>query len=210
MIVTVISETKKPGYVIRKELIEYEGCDAVEIDSAYTLGGARIGDVGMARVLCEERKIIPELVTPDSTICTIGWCNHQQQWYGWSHRAVCGFSVGSEVKRGDCGYVSDTPEGLIEDRYIFFGDISKEVAEEKRRECQILPDRSGIRILHSPTMIPIVTVDGLDSALDGGDVGEVRDITPGFSIRKCGRGEWIAESLEDARQMAIDYAAGVR
>jgi len=30
-----------------------------------------------------------------------------------------------------------------------------------------------------------------------------------FTVVKCGRGEWTAQSLDDAKQMAMDYRDGV-
>lgn len=39
--------------------------------------------------------------TPSSGIRHIGYAPKTQTWYGWSHRAVTGFKVGSTVKPGD-------------------------------------------------------------------------------------------------------------
>lgn len=35
---------------------------------------------------------------------SIGFSEKEQKWYGWSHRAIYGFGIGSKVKKGDCGY----------------------------------------------------------------------------------------------------------
>ena len=35
---------------------------------------------------------------------SIGFSEKEQKWYGWSHRAIYGFGVGSKIKKGDCGY----------------------------------------------------------------------------------------------------------
>ena len=35
---------------------------------------------------------------------SIGWNEEEKKWYGWSHRAIYGFGVGSSVKKGDCGF----------------------------------------------------------------------------------------------------------
>ena len=40
---------------------------------------------------------------------SIGFSETEQKWYWWSHRAIYGFGVGSEVKKGDAGY--DPVEG---------------------------------------------------------------------------------------------------
>lgn len=147
----------------------------------------------------------------------LGWSEKQQKWYGWSHRAIYGFGVGSRVAPGDCAYVADTPEGLIEDRARFFGDLddpdyaNEDRAQQARDECQILPDRSGIRILHSPIILPIA--ESLDDALEHFEDGTEPDAVvigeDAMSIMKCGKGTWTAMTLEDAKQMALDFAAGV-
>jgi hypothetical protein len=31
----------------------------------------------------------------------IGFSEKEQKWYGWSHRAFCGFGIGDKVKEGD-------------------------------------------------------------------------------------------------------------
>lgn len=38
---------------------------------------------------------------PDSTIRHMGYSPTRKKWYGWSHRAVFGFGVGSKVSKGD-------------------------------------------------------------------------------------------------------------
>ena len=35
---------------------------------------------------------------------SIGFSEKEQKWYGWSHRAIYGFGIGSKIKKGDCGY----------------------------------------------------------------------------------------------------------
>ncbi len=35
---------------------------------------------------------------------TIGFSEKEQKWYGWSHRAIYGFSVGDKIKKGDIVY----------------------------------------------------------------------------------------------------------
>ena len=91
-------------------------------------------------------------------------------------------------------------------------DISEGCAQRSMYECQVLPDRSGIRILHTPLRAPVVkSLDRLGDAL-AGDESAMQEETlfaDAVSIQKCGRGEWTAETLDDAKQMAIDFANGV-
>lgn len=174
-------------------------------DNSY-VGRVGMEDNGMFRFL-KEHDVNRVQSNGGRTAC-IGFSETEQKWYGWSHRAIYGFGVGSEVKKGNCSYVGATPEDLIEARAAFFADISEESADLHRRECQILDDRSGIRILHAPLVIPMA--NSIEDALDDDAELEQVDIhADSFSIEKCGRGEWKAETLEDAKQMAIDFANGV-
>ena len=50
----------------------------------------------------------------------LGFSEKEQKWYGWSHRAICGFGVGSKVKKGDSAYKPNTKEDWIEDEKNFF------------------------------------------------------------------------------------------
>lgn len=183
----------------------------VTVRAAYTPDGHYIGDEDFAKHL-DERGIAPAL-REGCGVCSIGFNEAEQKWYGWSHRAMFGFGVGSVVSKGDCAYTASTPEEMIEDRGEFFRSISEECAQQHMNECEILPDRSGIRILHAPLLVPMAQdFEQLHDAIaTGSDAGlEVTDIMDGrVSIQKCGRGEWTAQTLDDARQMAEDFAESV-
>jgi hypothetical protein len=75
--------------------------DDFEMRVAYTPEGLYIGDPKTARYLCVKRGIFPELVRPDAKVCSIGWAPEENKWFGWSHRAICGFTHGDVVKEGD-------------------------------------------------------------------------------------------------------------
>lgn len=36
--------------------------------------------------------------------CGLGYSETENKWYGWSHRGIYGFEIGSHVKKGDCAY----------------------------------------------------------------------------------------------------------
>jgi len=42
--------------------------------------------------------------TPGSAVHSIGYSPKEKKWYGWSHRAIYGFGVGSKCKEGDCHF----------------------------------------------------------------------------------------------------------
>ena len=143
-------------------------------------------------------------------VVCIGFNPVEQKWYGWSHRALYGFGIGSTCKKGNCHYTADNPEEMIEDYGNFFADISEECALSHKDECLILSDRSGILINHSGFKIPIANnIDELEKAINGEIKLAEKDVLSGLEIKECGRGEWIAKSLKDAKQMAKDFAEGV-
>jgi len=143
----------------------------------------------------------------------VGYSPKDKKWYGWSHRAIFGFEVGSTCKKGDCHFTADNPEEMIDDHANFFSDISQECADRSRAECSILSDRSGIVINRGGYSMPIVnSADELIAAIDDLESGvELPEeiVMDGAYTIKCGRGEWVAETMEDAKQMAIDFNKGV-
>ena len=196
------------NYEIREELIP--GTQIIMHSTYSIIDGGYIGDEKWAKKLVH-KGIIPE-TRVGNKVCSIGFCAKEQKWYGWSHRAIYGFGIGSTTKPGNCGYVADNPEEMIDDHAAFFGDISPECADQHRAECQILPDRSGIRILHTPIELPVA--DSMEHAFEivTGDAPEPPKqmiFEDAVSIRKCGRSTWTAATLLDAKQMACDFVEGV-
>ena len=174
------------------------------------------------RKLWREHGIQLERIKPDDNVPCIGISEKEQKWYGWSHRAIFGFGIGYTVKKGHSGFIADNPEELIEDHANFFADISPALAEEKRAECAILDDRSGILILHTPLKIRGIDASGGDMAKaaeklaevfdDAGNVDDLPEMTlyrDCFSIQECGRGQWTSKTLEDCKAMAIEFAKSV-
>ena len=103
----VLSERKfkKEGYVIRQELWddrEYGG-DGLFMKNAYTLDGDWIGDTNTANYLCRKKGIAPEKKNETIDICTIGYSELTKKYYGWSHRALCGFAIGDKIFQASFG-----------------------------------------------------------------------------------------------------------
>jgi hypothetical protein len=61
--------------------------------AAYTKKGEYIGMERDAEWLTS-RGIAPEYIDEDSSVCMVGWCDKEQKWYGWCHRAIAGFTIG--------------------------------------------------------------------------------------------------------------------
>lgn len=90
----------KAGYEIRHEVWDdepYGGDGNLVVKSAYTPTGDYIGNSEEAHFLCKKRGIAPEKAHRNHCVCSIGFCEREQKYYGWSHRAICGFGIGDKV-----------------------------------------------------------------------------------------------------------------
>lgn len=87
----------KDGYELRKEKwsMSWTGADDMEMESVYNHHGDYIGDKKHAKMLIE-KGIIPEIASPDHSVCSIGYSPNDGKWYGWSHRAIQGFGIGDK------------------------------------------------------------------------------------------------------------------
>lgn len=105
MIVEIIDEGEITGsYRIQQVRMRISNDEEwVHITQAVTLEGAYIGDVDTAIYICDSMGIKPELRTPESNVCSIGFCESEQKWYGWSHRAIYGYGIGDILDKGSCG-----------------------------------------------------------------------------------------------------------
>lgn len=98
----VVSERHyKAGYVLRNEYWD-SGLDmdpTLMKKQAYNLNGDWIGDSKLAHKLIVKWGIMPEVYKKGEPLmpCTIGFCQKDQKWYGWSHRAICGFGIGDKL-----------------------------------------------------------------------------------------------------------------
>lgn len=97
----------KKGFILQREIIETEMSDPprMEWTMAYTPNGDYIGDAKTAYRLCVNRGIKPEKRKPEHRVCSVGFSTKNGKWYGWSHRAICGFKIGSTCRKGDAHYV---------------------------------------------------------------------------------------------------------
>lgn len=92
---------------------------------------AYVGDLATAWDLAKRGIECPEKREPGHCAASIGFSPQKQQWYGWSHRGIAGFGVGSKVNAGDCaasgiavGFVAETLEDAKRIASAFAEDIS--------------------------------------------------------------------------------------
>lgn len=118
----------KIGYEVRTE--QHDGtvwnCPPFAMKSAYTSDGLYLGDPKSAHYLCKKRQITHfELRTPTSNVASIGFAESTNTWYGWSHRAIFGFTIGSTIESEDhCCY----PE-------LSVGFTAQTIDDAKRMAC---------------------------------------------------------------------------
>lgn len=164
--------------------------------AAYAPDGGYIGLEDVAQML-EERGIQAQRVSTEFTVCSIGFCESEQKWYGWSHRAMHGFGIGSTVTKGDCAYQPKDQDDLISEALAFWRDpeFKESIWAEDPTEHE---GERGVWIRWKYN----------EQAPNAAIRGETHGAFMPFPA-KYGRGEWTAQTLEDAKQMAIDYADGV-
>lgn len=135
-----------------------------------------------------------------SWISFIGFNPTEQKWYGWSHRAIAGFGIGSECKKGHCGFQPSNKQEFKDDCLRFWGDTDMDethkvnpIAEEGTEDGKL-----GIWVKYTyDDKVPNINMRN--------QIGSVFSPYP----EEWGKGEWTAKTLDDAKQMAIDFAMGV-
>ena len=120
----------------------------------------------------------------------VGFSPKDKKWYGWSHRGIYGFKIGSTCKKGDCHYNGVDESAAIEDAIRFWSDenhINVKAGEVKEGMVHVSWEYNN----KTPNEKLRGTISGVDHKLE------------------IGRGEWVAETMEDAKIMAQDFNEGV-
>ncbi len=94
---------KVPGktpHILKFEVMNIEPTSSPLL-MAYTVDDKFIGTPDELEMFTK-KGIVPELASPDHSVCSIGFNEKEQKWYGWSHRARYGFGIGDKVEEGDC------------------------------------------------------------------------------------------------------------
>lgn len=191
----------KAGYVVVKGIVDGAefGGDDYESSHAETPSGHYIGSPQAAFRLCNLQGIVPELARPGDTVCSTGFSEAERKWYGWSHRAICGFGIGDTVVKGDCAYMPANMDDAKEEAIRFWSDerhlnvTAVADTDEDGRACFAV----AWVISTDPALVP--------NKKRRGQISGCRHYPP----EKFGNGEWTAKTLADARQMAVDFAESV-
>jgi len=168
------------------------------IISAYSiLDGSYVGSLETVKALYKNG-IIPQRAKDTNKVASIGFAPKVQKWYGWSHRAMNGFGIGSKVKTGYPGYRPADPKGLVDDMINFW--LSKEDVDVVKKD--LVKSTINVTDPHKEVMgLGVLLKIENTSKIDGKKLySEVWEPYP----NAWGMGEWEANTLEDAKQMAID------
>ena len=131
-------------------------------------------------------------ITEELTFGT-GYSPKDGKWYGWSHRSIYGFKIGSKCRKGDCHYRATNEEDEIEAAIRFWSDPGNINVKAKK-------EKEGV----------IVVSWIYDNTLPNKKLhGKKAQAIWLYDPDNFGRGEWTAETMEDAKQMAEDYCQGV-
>lgn len=125
----------------------------------------------------------------------VGFSPKDNKWWGWSHRAIFGFTIGSTCEKGDAHYHGSTLE------------------EQEEAAIRFWTEADHLNVRNNG----IVKKNG-EQYFD--IVWEYSDTVPNESLRNTisgvehfitplGRGEWVAKTMDDAKQMAVDFNEGV-
>ena len=136
-----------------------------------------------------DREITKEL-TPG-----VGFSPKDNKWYGWSHRAIYGFEIGSTCIKGSCHYKGSS------------------LAEQEAAAILFWTEEHHLNLRSNG----VVEENGekyfdIQWDYDNEVINEKLRGTTGGShhyITSLGRGEWTAKTMEEAKQMAIDFNEGV-
>ena len=125
----------------------------------------------------------------------VGFSPKDKKWYGWSHRAVFGFEIGSTCKKGDCHYNGSTLKEQEEAAVKFW----EKSYRNNVRSVGVIKESGkkffSIQWINNNTIPNKRLINRIGSAT--------------HPIYPLGKGEWVAKTMEDAKQMAIDFNRGV-
>jgi len=147
-----------------------------------------------------------------SPCCLIGFNKEEQTWYGWA-RDIHGFTIGSKVKKGDIGYLPDNKKNFIDDTLSFWSFNPDGSDKRKYNKDDNVIGRKLIKLevdcksadYHDPNQLGVY-MEYITYVKDDRKEIVFNNFNPYPDA--WGKGEWTAETMEDAKQMAIDFAQG--
>lgn len=150
-----------------------------------------ITHVGMEKQI----KFLADLEITEQLTHGVGFSPKENKWYGWSHRAIYGFTIGSTCKKGNVHYIASNLKEMEEDAIRFY---QNEYYKNVRSEGVV--EEGGDKYFQ----IKWEYTDDTPNKKVKGTTGGAKSY-----IGEFGRGEWTAKTMEDAKQMAIDFCRNI-
>ena len=174
--------------------VSYITTSDIALDRKSKIYKSKFDDSYITRVGMEENiKVLADREITEELTSGVGFSPKDKKWYGWSHRAIYGFKIGSTCKKGDCHYRADTLENEIEDAIRFWSDSGHvNVKAEKIKNGELYISWEYDNTIKNKKMR-----------------GTISGACWNYNTKKFGKGEWTAKTMEDAKQMAIDFNEGV-
>ena len=94
-----LEETELYDVVKQEVQVGSKPGDTQSTVSIMSKSGDYAGEASVRRVL-DKYGIAPEMRDDEACVCTIGWSEKEQKWYGWSHRAMFGYGIGDDGFEG--------------------------------------------------------------------------------------------------------------
>lgn len=206
----VVQKSETDGiFIYQTEVVTDPDNPPVTLNVAYNPNGLYIGSRESVLMLQQRGITQVELAKPDHTICSIGYNAVENKWYGWSHRAIYGFGIDSVVERGDCAYVPVDKEDVLRDIQAFWDHGIAQKGGGKNAHMTFTTNITNVRFDVEQNGVSGLLYDKLCACSDpnGPSLSSIDDFEP-YPV-PWGRGEWRALTLDDAKEMAIAFAAGV-
>lgn len=123
--------------ILDEYIIKIENAYGVQTISVYNKDNKYVGDLEFFKLLVEKYGITKIQTYNNNNVCSIGFNEKENRWYGWSHRAIHSFGVGDEVKEHDLtntsgyldSYIKEHPE---KDLSLPVGFKAKNLEDAKR------------------------------------------------------------------------------
>lgn len=175
--------------------VAYVGASDISSDDAKVYK-SRFDDSYMTRVGMEDNiEFLANREITEELTHGVGFSPKDRKWYGWSHRAIYGFEVGSTCEKGDAHYRGSNMKELEEAAVRFWEDEH----HLNVRSDGVVEDRGEKYFDIKWDYTDNVPNEKLRGTISGCH----------HHIKDLGRGEWEAKTMEDAKQMAIDFNEGV-
>jgi hypothetical protein len=163
--------------------------EPTSVRAAYTKDGYYIGDEKTADYLTKDRGLTQlQPAKSGDNVCSIGFHEPSQKWFGWSHRAIFGYGIGDSVAPGDCAFKPRTVQEWIQKTLDWHKDDDHGYGLGKIKNFSWNGETNTLSIeTHNSSLI-------VHEHLDPDNLGN---------------GAWTAKTLDDAKQMAQEFAESV-